>query len=72
MRASIDLDVGDAKAIADALKPDIEAERFTVELKPAGKMITITVNAESIGELAAGVNSCLRLIRAATATQEVK
>lgn len=72
MKATIELEVADAKVIEAALAPDIAAERFSVELKPAGKVLTLVINAGSVGELTAGINSCLRLVRAAAAAQEVK
>ncbi len=72
MKATIELDVSNPKKIAAALEPDIKAERFTTELKPSDKKLIIIVNADSIGELSAGINSCLRLTRAANVAQEVK
>lgn len=72
MKATLELDVADAKTVSDALAPDMKTEKFTVELKPTGRKLTIIINAESVGELAAGINSCLRLVRTASVAQEVK
>lgn len=72
MKATLELDVKDAKGVVDALAPDMETEKFSIELKPVGHKLTIVINAEKTGELAAGINSCLRLVRAASAAQEVK
>lgn len=72
VRATLELDVANARNVAKALEPDIKAERFTTELLPEDKKLKIIISAASIGELTAGINSCLRLVRAATAAQEVK
>lgn len=71
MKATLELDVKDAKMIAEALTPDMKSEKFSVDMKPAGKKLTIMLNAETVGELAAGINSCLRLVRTASTAQEV-
>ncbi|MBU5557983.1 MAG: KEOPS complex subunit Pcc1 [Candidatus Aenigmatarchaeota archaeon] len=72
MKALIEIETDDPKTVADALRPDIEAKHFSVELRPSKDKLNITIHADSIGKLTAGINSCLRLVRAAKSAQEVK
>lgn len=63
MKAEIEIECKDPELIIRTLKPDIEQAVFTVQLEPRNRKLYMVVNAKSISNLLAGINSYLRLIR---------
>jgi tRNA threonylcarbamoyladenosine modification (KEOPS) complex Pcc1 subunit len=73
MRAEIEVDCENPEIVIEALRPDTGAsEKFSAGLAAGKGKLLLSVEAGEIGGLVAGVNSYMRLIRAAIATEGVK
>ena len=72
MRAEIEIECEDPEIIIKSLEPDVEkTKRFDVEFKPDKNKILLIVKADDFGGLLAGINSYLRLIKAAMDTMRL-
>lgn len=63
MKAKIEIECENPEIIVKAIKPDMDEQRFRVELKANDNKIKIKVKADNISSLLAGINSYVRLIK---------
>ncbi|MFQ6020947.1 MAG: KEOPS complex subunit Pcc1 [Candidatus Aenigmatarchaeota archaeon] len=63
MKAKIEIECENPEIIVKAIKPDMDEQRFRVELKANDNKIKIKVKAKDISSLLAGINSYVRLIK---------
>ena len=73
MRAELELDCANPDLIIKAIKPDVtESGRFKAAMKAGKKSVKLTVEAEDVGALLAGVNSYARLIKTAAEMEKLE
>lgn len=63
MKAKIEIECENPEIVIKAIKPDMDEQRFRVELKANDNKIKIKVKAKDISSLLAGINSYVRLIK---------
>lgn len=69
MKAEIEIECKDPEIIIKSLEPDVEkTKRFDIEFKTDKNKILLIVKSDDFGGLLAGINSYLRLIKAAIDT----
>ena len=69
MKAKIEIECDDPDIIIKSIEPDIDVrEKFNIKLEPDDDKIKMTVESDEITGLLAGINSYMRLIRAAMST----
>ena len=67
MRAEIEIECEEPETVIKSLEPDVEKiNRFEVEFKTDKNKILLIVKSDDLGGLLAGINSYVRLIKAAT------
>lgn len=67
MRAEIEIECEEPETVIKSLEPDVEKiNRFDVEFKTDKNKILLIVKSDDFGGLLAGINSYIRLIKAAT------
>ena len=72
-KAVAEIETENPKLIMEALGPDMSpSPKFEAGLKAAGRKLVLTVEAQELGGLAAGLTSWLRLIKAAKEASELK
>lgn len=70
MKATIQIDCRRPELIITALRPDIaETRKFTTALSAKPGALELSIEAADISSLLAGINSYLRLIKAALAAE---
>ncbi len=74
MKATLEIECKNPKIVIDALKPDLEddVKKFTGKLSAGKDKLSVSVESETITGLAAGINSYLRLIKAASEVSEIE
>ena len=67
LRAEIEIECEEPETVIKSLEPDVEKiNRFEVEFKTDKNKILLIVKSDDLGGLLAGINSYVRLIKAAT------
>ncbi|MBN2203150.1 MAG: hypothetical protein JW700_03120 [Candidatus Aenigmarchaeota archaeon] len=72
MKAKIKIECENPKLVVKAIEPDMDSGRFEVELEANDERIELKVESKDIAGLLAGINSYIKLIRAAINTEEIK
>jgi len=71
-RADIEIPCEDPQLIVDSLEPEMEKlEKFNSRVEADGDKIKLSVEAEEISGLLAGINSYIRLIRTSIETRKI-
>ena len=71
-KAEIEIICDDPQIIVDSLKPEMEKlEKFNAEIKVDDSKIKLSIEAEEISGLLAGINSYIRLIRTSIETNKI-
>lgn len=71
MKAEIKVECRNPEIVIKAIEPDIDARKFDVNLAAERGKLILTVEAEDIAGLLAGINSYMKLIRTAINTEEI-
>jgi tRNA threonylcarbamoyladenosine modification (KEOPS) complex Pcc1 subunit len=72
MKAEIELDCQNPEIVIKSLKPDTEElNKFDVRMTAAKGKLKLTVRADDVSGLLAGINSYMRLIRVALDATEI-
>lgn len=74
MRATLEIACKNPKLVIDALKPDLEDDikKFSGKIKTEKNSVVVSLESDTITGLAAGINSYLRLIKAASEVSEIE
>ncbi len=77
MKAEITLECKNPEIVAAAVKPEMETdvgkkEKFSVEINAMEEKIILNIRAQTFSGLSAGINGCLRLMRAASEVSELE
>lgn len=73
MKATLEIACKNPKIVIDALKPDLEEDikKFSGKMKAEKGSVVISLESDTISGLSAGINSYLRLIKAASEVSEI-
>jgi len=72
--AKLEINCKNPKIVVEALKPDLEDDikKFSGKIKAEKNSLTVSLESDTISGLAAGINSYLRLIKAASEVSEIE
>lgn len=72
LKAQIEIECENPETIIKSIAPDMtKTEKFDIKFEPAGNKLKISVEADEISALLAGINSYMRLVKTAIAVSEV-
>lgn len=74
MKATLEISCRNPKIVIDSLKPDLEddVKKFSGKIKAEKNNVVVSIESNTITGLAAGINSYLRLIKAASEVSEIE
>ena len=71
MKAEIEINCKKPDIVIKSVSPELEAKKFDVKLEDKKDKIILTIESKDMTGLLAGINSYMKLIRAAISVKEI-